>query len=112
MFIWKRTVLWTARFRSVIGPGAGSLTQRIETGGGNAFTLSATIQSQRTNGWVLAVRFLDKDGREVMKVDSVNDMERGKQDPRKFDHYMQPHPLTKWVEIVISKDLVGRSSAR
>jgi lysophospholipase L1-like esterase len=89
---------------AIIGPGAGSLTQRIAAGGGNAFTLSATIQAQRTNGWVLAVRCLDQDGRQVMKVDSVNDMERSKKDPSKFDHYMQPHPLTKWVEIVIAKD--------
>ena len=28
----------------IIGPGAGSLAQRIETGSGNAFTVSATIQ--------------------------------------------------------------------
>ncbi len=92
-----------------IGPGTGSLTQSIETGGDNAFTLSATIPSQHTNGWVLSVRFLAKDGRELMRVDSLNDMERDKKDPRKFDHYMQPHPLTKWVEIVISKDASGSS---
>src|SRR4029077_1530022 len=71
-----------------IGPGAGSLTQRIETGSGNDLTVSATIQSQRTNGWVFAVRFLDRDGREVMKVDSLTDLEPSKQDPRKFIHYM------------------------
>ena len=48
-----------------IGPGAGSLSQRIETGGGNHFTFSATIQTQLTNGWFLAIRFLDQHGREV-----------------------------------------------
>jgi len=89
---------------AIIGPGPGLLTQRVETGSGNAFTVSAIIQSQRTNGWVFALRFLDKDGREVMRVDSVSDIKPSKQDPRKFDHYMQPHPLAKWVEIVISKD--------
>ena len=94
---------------AVIGPGAGSLAQRIETGGDNAFTLSATIQSQRTNGWVLTVRFLDKEGRELMRVDSLTDMERDKTDPRKLDHYMQPHPSTKWVEIIISNNLSGES---
>ena len=87
-----------------IGPGAGSLTQRVETGSGNAFTVSATIQSPLTNGWIFALRFLDKDGREVMKVDSLSDLQRDKKDQRKFDHYMQPHPLTKWVEIIVSKD--------
>lgn len=94
---------------AVIGPGTGSLMQRIETGSGNAFTVSATIQSQRTNGWVFALHFLDKDGREVMKVDSINDIKPDKQDPRKFDRYLQPHPLTKWVEIMISKVSSGGS---
>ena len=92
-----------------IGPGAGSLTQRIETGSRNAFTISATIQSQRTNGWVLVLRFLDKDGHGLMRADSLSDIERDKKDPRKFEHYMQPHPLTKWVEIVISKNSSGSS---
>src|SRR5215469_9097809 len=91
----------------IIGPGAGSLTQRIETGSRNAFTLSATIQSQRTNSWFLVLRFLDKDGHELMRVDSLRDIERDKKDLRKFNHYMQPHPLTKWVEIAISKDASG-----
>ena len=88
---------------AVLGPGAGSLMQRVKTGSGNPFTVSAIIQSQPTNGWVFALRFLDKNGREVMKVDAVNDLQPGKPDPRKFDHYLQPHPLTKWVEIMISK---------
>jgi lysophospholipase L1-like esterase len=89
---------------AIIGPGPGSLTQRIETGSGNDLTLSATIQSQRSNDWVFAVRFLDYEGREVMRVDSLTDMSGSKQDPRKFSHYMKAHPLTKWVEIVISKN--------
>ena len=84
-----------------IGPGAGSLVQRIETGGGNAFTLSALIHSQHTNGWVLTLHFLDKDGREIMKADTAADI---KVKQGKIDHYMQPHPLTKWVEVAISKD--------
>src|SRR5882762_4558022 len=87
----------------LIGPGPGSLTQRIETGSGNDFTVSATIQSQRTNGWIFSVRFLDQQGHEVMTVDSLSDMKRSKEDPRKFNHYMKAHPLTKWIEIVISK---------
>ena len=87
-----------------IGPSAGSLTQRMEIGSGNDFTLSAIIQPQNMKGWVLAARFLDKNGREVMRVDSRTDLERDKKDSRKFTHYMKAHPLTKWVEISISKD--------
>jgi lysophospholipase L1-like esterase len=89
---------------AIIGPGAGSLTQRIETGSGNDLTVSAIIQSQRTNGWIFAVRFLDAEGREVMSVDSVTDLERDKKDLRQFSHYMKAHPLTKWIEIKVSKD--------
>ncbi len=89
---------------AVIGPGPGSLSQRIEIGSGNDFTLSATIQPQLTNGWVFAIRFLDRKGHEVMRVDSLNDMERDKKDPRKFAHYMKAHPLTKWIEVELTKD--------
>jgi lysophospholipase L1-like esterase len=92
------------RASAIIGPGAGSLMQRIETRSGNPFTVLAIIKSQLTNDWVFALRFLDKDGRKVMKVDSLSDMKGTGENPRKFDHYMQPHPLTKWVEIVISKN--------
>jgi len=89
---------------AIIGPGAGMLAQRIATGSGNDFTVSATIQSERTNGWLFAVRFLDKNGREVMRVDSLRDMKRDKDEPRRFSHFMKAHPLTKWIEIVVSKD--------
>ena len=92
------------RVSALIGPGAGSLTQRIETGSGNDLTVSATIQSERTNGWIFAIRFLDKEGNEVMRVDSLRDMERDKKEPLKFKHFMQTHPLTKWIELVVSKD--------
>ena len=90
-----------------IGPGAGSLTQRVETGNGNPFTLSAVIQSQRKNGWNLTLHFLDENGREIMKVDSTVDIKVAGMNPQKIDHYMQPHPLTKWVQIVVSKDSSG-----
>src|SRR5215469_13790773 len=58
-----------------IGPGGGVLRQRVETGSGSHFTISATIKSEHTNGWLFAVRFLDKRGREVMRVDSLTEME-------------------------------------
>lgn len=92
------------RISAILGPGAGSLSQRIEIGSGNDFTLSAAVQPDHTNGYVFAIRFLDKNGREVMKVDSANDIRRDKKDPRKFSHFMQAHPLTKWMEIDFSKD--------
>lgn len=94
---------------AAIGPGAGQLSQRIEIGGGNDFTLSAAIKSQRTNGWDFIIRFLDKNAHEIMRVDSLHDMERDKKEPLKFKHFMQAHPLTKWMEVVISKDALPGS---
>jgi lysophospholipase L1-like esterase len=39
-----------------------------------------------------------------MKVDSVNDIQVKGTNSQKIEHYMQPHPLTKWVQVLISKD--------
>jgi len=47
---------------AIIGPGAGSLTQRIETGSGNDFTVSAFVQSERPDGCSFVLRFLDEKG--------------------------------------------------
>lgn len=91
------------RMAACIGKGGGTLGQRIKIGGGNPFTLSAIIRSQRTKSWLLTLRFLDKHGRELMRVDSETDIKITGLDPQKIDHYMQPHPLTKWVQILLSK---------
>jgi lysophospholipase L1-like esterase len=99
-----QTNIADGKVSACIGPGAGSLVQRIETGGGNAFTLSALILSRHTNGWILTLHFFNKDGDEIMKVDSATDI---KVKGGKIDHYMQPHPLTKWVQIGISKNSSG-----
>jgi len=37
-------------------------------------------------------------------VDSLTDLGRDKKEPKKFSHYMKAHPLTKCVEIAITKD--------
>ncbi len=92
-----------------IGPGMGTLSQRIDTGSGNHLTVSATIEAATTNGWVFALRFLDKDGQELMRVDSLADLKPAKKDPRKFSHYLKVHPLTEWVEMVISNGTAGSS---
>lgn len=92
------------KIAACIGPGAGSIAQRIETGNGNPFTVSAGVESARTNDWLLTLRFLDKDGRQIMRVDSARDIAVKGMNPQKIEHYMQSHPLTKWVEIVLSKD--------
>jgi lysophospholipase L1-like esterase len=91
----------------IIGPGVGKLAQRVEAGGGEHLTASATVRAQEAKGWVFTLRFLDKDGRELMKVGSVTDMKPAKEDAGRFDHYMKAHPLTKVIEIGVSKSRPG-----
>ncbi len=86
-----------------IGPGAGSITQRIEVGSDNHIMISALIDSVPTGTASLKLRFLDKNGIELMALDSNEDMKPGKERGEISD-YLKPHPLTSSVEIVISKD--------
>ncbi len=61
------------------------------------------IHSEPAGSGKLTLRFLDKNGEELMNVDSTADMREGK-DPGKIDHYMKPHPLTASVEVILSKE--------
>ncbi len=85
-----------------IGPGPGSISQRLELGSHNHIQISAVIRSIPRASGKLTVRFLDKDGNQLMNVDSDADMKPG-DEPRKISHYMKPHPLTVSVELIISK---------
>lgn len=85
-----------------IGPGPGSISQRLELESNNHIQISAVIHSMPRASGKLTVRFLDKDGNQLMSVDSDADMKHG-DEPRKISHYMKPHPLTASVELVISK---------
>jgi lysophospholipase L1-like esterase len=90
--------------RSVrIGPGAGSISQYIQVGSNNHLNLSALLHSEPASAGELTIRLLDKNGRELMHVDSNTDMKRGK-NPDEIRDYLKPHPLTARVQIVISKD--------
>jgi|GEM_PF-452699 len=86
-----------------IGPGRGSVSQRIQVGPDNHLMSSAIIKSEPTGIAKMTVRFLDSNGNEVMILDSETDMKSGAE-PQKLSRYMKPHPFTASVEIVISKD--------
>jgi lysophospholipase L1-like esterase len=91
-----------------IGPGAGSVSQRVRIGNGNHLWVAVSVKSEPTNTAVLTVRFLDKHGRELMRVNSVTDIKPGdKVKPGTLSFYMKEHPLTAEVEVVISKDHAG-----
>jgi lysophospholipase L1-like esterase len=90
------------QFSVRIGPGAGSITQRIAVGSDNHMMLSALIDATSTGTAKLTLRFLDGSGRELMAIDSDRDIKPGKE-KGKISDYLKPHPLTQSVEIAISK---------
>jgi lysophospholipase L1-like esterase len=91
-----------------IGPGTGSVFQRVRIGNGNHLWVSVAVKSEPTNTAVLAIRFLDKNGRELMRLNSITDIKSGdKVKPGTLSFYMKEHPLTADVEVIISKDHAG-----
>lgn len=85
-----------------IGPGPGSISQRVAIDGNNHLQISAIFDSVPRESFHITLRFLDKNGRQLMAVDSNSDLKPGK-DPRKIDWYLKPHPLTASVEITVAK---------
>ena len=92
----------------LIGPGAGSVSQRVRTGNGNHLWVSVAIKSEPANTAILIIRYLDKNGRELMRLNSSTDIKPGdKVKPGTLGFYMKEHPLTADVEVIISKDNTG-----
>jgi lysophospholipase L1-like esterase len=85
-----------------LGPGVGSISQRIAVGSDNHMMLSARINAVSPGTAKLTLRFLDGSGNELMAIDSDKDIKPGKEKGEITD-YLKPHPLTESVEIVISK---------
>jgi lysophospholipase L1-like esterase len=91
-----------------IGPGAGSVSQRVRVGHGDHLWISVAVKSEPANTAILIVRYLDKDGRELMRLNSATDIKPGdKVKPGTLGFYMKEHPLTADVEVIISKDTSG-----
>lgn len=91
-----------------IGPGTGSVSQRVWTGNGDHLEVSVAVKSDPTNTADLIIRFLDKSGRELMRLDSASDINSGdKVKPGTLGFYMKEHPLTADVEVIISKKNTG-----
>ena len=91
-----------------IGPGAGSVSQRVRTGNGDHLWVAVAVKSEPTNAAKLIVRYLDKNGRELMRLNSATDIKPGdKVKPGTISFYMKEHPLTAEVELIISKDNPG-----
>ena len=91
-----------------IGPGAGSVSQRVRTGNGDHLWVSVAVKSEPANTAILTVRYLDDNGRELMRLNSAADIKPGdKVKPGTIGFYMKEHPLTADVEVIISKDRAG-----
>ncbi len=86
-----------------IGPGTGSISQRVRIGNGDHLWVSVSVKSKPANAAVLIVRYLDDSGRELMRLNSATDIKPGdKVKPGTLGFYMKEHPLTADVEVIIS----------
>jgi hypothetical protein len=91
-----------------IGPGAGSVSQRVRTGNGDHLSISIAVKSDPANTAILIVRFLDDKGQELMRLNSSTDIKPGdKVKPGMISFYMKEHPLTADVEVILSKANMG-----
>lgn len=91
-----------------IGPGAGSVTQRVRVGNGDHLQVSVGVKSEPPNTARLIVRYFDNRGRELMRLDSAADVASiDKAKPGTLGFYMKEHPLTADVEVIISKTNAG-----
>jgi lysophospholipase L1-like esterase len=86
----------------VIGPGAGSISQRMAADGDNHMDVSVLLHAGPAGSAVVMVRFFDKAGHELMSLRSPTDIRPGKT-PGSMEEYFRPHPLTAFVEISVSK---------
>jgi lysophospholipase L1-like esterase len=86
----------------VLGPGGGSIMQRIPANADNHMRVAASFTAPPTGLVTLSVRCLDQDGRTLMTLRSPEDIPSGKA-PHSLEDYFRPHPLTRSVELVISK---------
>lgn len=85
-----------------LGPGAGSIRQRLTVSGDNHLMVSVVLHAVPAASARVTVRFFDSKGHELMSLDSPTDISPGKT-PGSFDDYFRPHPLTAAVEIAVSK---------
>lgn len=91
-----------------LGPGTGSASQRVRIGHGDHLWVSVAVKSVPANTADLIVRYLDRNGKELMRLNSATDIQPGdKAKPGTLSFYMKEHPLTADVEVIISKDTKG-----
>lgn len=86
----------------VIGPGVGSIRQRIAADGNNHMEISVRLHAVPAGSAVVTVTFFDSAGHELMSLRSPSDIHPGKT-PGTLDEYFRPDPLTAAVEISIAK---------
>ncbi|MDR3725121.1 MAG: glycosyl hydrolase [Terracidiphilus sp.] len=85
----------------LIGPGPSSIAQRIQIGAENHCMISTLFDRALPASAKLSMRFLGKDGKEWMSLESGKDMFVDKDG--KLNLYFRPHPRTASIEIVLSK---------
>ena len=89
-----------------MGPGAGTLAQRIQVGSRNHLLLTAVFDRALPSSCSLALRFLDRSGKEWMRLESGTDIQQGKDG--KMGLYFRPHPRTEQLELLLTKTADGQ----
>lgn len=89
-----------------IGPGAGSIEQRIAVAPRNHMQVTVVLHSGTAGAAKVEVRFFDKGGNELMALRSGanGDIQPDEKHPGEWSDYFRPHPLTASAELVVSKD--------
>ncbi len=98
----QRSVSPSATQAVILGPGPGYISQRVPISGKDHMMIAATLHALASAQATITVHCLDKNGRELMSLQSPGAIKPGKE-PGAFDDYFRPHPLTASVEVVVSK---------
>lgn len=83
-----------------IGPATGSISQQIAIGSENHCMFSAVFEGGLPASAKVTLRFLDKSGKEWMRMESGEDMSVDKDG--KTALYFRPHPRTAAIEITLA----------
>jgi lysophospholipase L1-like esterase len=87
-----------------LGPGTGAIRQHFTANAVNHMQLSVLAAAGYARDLCVTVRFLDRDGRELMSLASPADIRADQKNAEDLEDYFRPHPLTAGIELIVAKD--------
>jgi lysophospholipase L1-like esterase len=86
------------------GAGAGAIRQRFAASAVNHLQVSVLASAGSAGALRVTVRFLDRDGRELMSLASPADIRPDEKNADDLEDYFRPHPLTQAIDLMVAKD--------